>query len=83
MPLLGGFLSYALGDREIPVLGSSLVLTQFTAPAFFLAGAAVVLLGLLYFVFQDGELLFVGGWVLTALFRLSSGGGGGWRMLYT
>ncbi|CBN79387.1 conserved unknown protein [Ectocarpus siliculosus] len=37
MPILGGFFSYLLGSTEIPLLGRFLLLTQFTAPAFFVA----------------------------------------------
>lgn len=54
MPILGGLFSYVVGPTEIPVIGTFLMLTQFTAPAFFLAAAAVALFMLLYFVFQDG-----------------------------
>ncbi|CAM9412963.1 unnamed protein product, partial [Ectocarpus sp. 8 AP-2014] len=55
MPILGGFFSYLLGSTEIPLLGRFLLLTQFTAPAFFVAAMSTVLFLLLCFVFQDGN----------------------------
>ncbi|CAM9556073.1 unnamed protein product, partial [Ectocarpus sp. 8 AP-2014] len=54
MSILGGFFSYLLGSTEIPLLGRFLLLTQFTAPAFFVAAMSTVLFLLLWFVFQDG-----------------------------
>lgn len=53
MPFLGGFLSFLMGSRNIPVVGNLLVLNQFTAPAFSMAAAAATLFGLLALVFQD------------------------------
>lgn len=53
MPFLGGFLSFVMGSRNIPIVGNFLILNQFTAPAFFMAVAAATLFGLLAFVFQD------------------------------
>ncbi|CAN0336937.1 unnamed protein product, partial [Ectocarpus sp. 13 AM-2016] len=55
MPILGGFFSYLLGSTEIPLLGRFLLLTQFTAPAFFVAAMSTVLFLLLWSVFQDGN----------------------------
>ncbi|CAM9152934.1 unnamed protein product [Scytosiphon promiscuus] len=54
MPVLGGFFSYLLGSTEIPLLGCFLLLTQFTAPAFFLMLMSSVVFLLLHFVFRDG-----------------------------
>eukprot|EP00752_Nemacystus_decipiens_P015766 g14076.t1 len=54
MPVVGGFFSYILGSKEIPLIGRFLVLNQFTAPAFFIAAMAVAIFVLLFFVFQDG-----------------------------
>ena len=56
MPIVGGFLSHVMGSEKIPLIGQFLVLTQFTAPAFFLSVFAIVLYALLYFVFKDGKL---------------------------
>lgn len=53
MPFVGGLLSFLLGPRSIPLIGDILVLDQFTAPAFVMCVAAVVLFGLLYCVFKD------------------------------
>lgn len=53
MPFLGGFLCWLLKSRAYPVLDGLLVLNEFTAPAFFMAMAALILLGLLSFVFKD------------------------------
>lgn len=55
MPVLGGLFSYLLGSEEIPLIGRFLVLTQFTAPAFFVTALSSAVFFLLYFVFQDGE----------------------------
>lgn len=54
MPILGGFLSYAMGSAEFHVIGRFLMITQFTAPAILLAVGALILFVLLYFVFEDG-----------------------------
>ena len=54
MPIVGGFLSHALGSAKIPLIGQFVVLTQFTASAFFLAAFAIVLFALLLFAFKDG-----------------------------
>lgn len=54
-PLLGGYLSYVLGDRVLPVVGNIIVLNEFTAPSFALVGAGILSMNLLYFIFQDGE----------------------------
>lgn len=53
MPFLGGFLSFVMESRNIPIVGNFLVLSQFTAPAFFMAATAAILFGLLALVFQD------------------------------
>lgn len=53
MPFLGGFLCFLLKARSYPILGGLFVLNGFTAPAFVMAVAALVLLGLLSFVFKD------------------------------
>lgn len=53
MPFVGGLLSFLLGSRNIPLIGNALVLNQFTAPAFVMCIAAIVLFGLLYCVFKD------------------------------
>ncbi|CAM9913831.1 unnamed protein product [Ectocarpus fasciculatus] len=53
-PIVGGLFSYLLGSAEIPLLGRFLLLTQFTAPAFFVAAISAILFVLLCFVFQDG-----------------------------
>lgn len=55
MPVLGGLFSYLLGSEEIPLVGRFLMLTQFTAPAFFVAAMSSAVFLLLYFIFQDGE----------------------------
>lgn len=55
MPVLGGFFSYLLSSTEIPLLGRFLMLTQFTAPAFFLMLMSSAVFLLLHFVFRDGE----------------------------
>lgn len=55
MPLLGGYLSYVLGDRVIPVVGKIIVLNEFTAPSFALVGAGILSMILLCFIFKDGE----------------------------
>ena len=70
MPVLGGFFSYVLGSTEIPLLGRFLMLTQFTAPAFFVMAMSVAVFVLLYLVFQDGESGRVGlrGFCVSALF---------------
>lgn len=57
LPLVGDSLSYLLGSTEIVLLGHYLTLTKFTAPALFVAVMSVAVFLLLYFVFQDGELL--------------------------
>lgn len=54
MPLLGGYLSYLLKSREISIVGNIILLTQYTAAAFFLMALGALLMVLLYFVFQDG-----------------------------
>lgn len=56
-PLIGGWLSYLLRDRVIHISGKNglVVLDEFTAPAFFLASAAVAVLGLLWLVFRDSD----------------------------
>lgn len=53
MPFVGGFLSFLLKSRSFSVVGRVLVLNQFTAPAFVMATAALLLLSLLSFVFKD------------------------------
>ncbi|CAN0526501.1 unnamed protein product [Laminaria digitata] len=53
MPFVGGLLSFLLGPRNIPLIGDTLVLNQFTAPAFVMLVAAVILFWLLYCVFKD------------------------------
>eukprot|EP00903_Cladosiphon_okamuranus_P018701 g17214.t1 len=54
MPVLGGLFSYLLGSEEIPVIGKILMLTQFTAPAFFVTAMSSAVFLLLYFIFKDG-----------------------------
>ncbi|CAM9472921.1 unnamed protein product [Ectocarpus sp. 8 AP-2014] len=53
MPFVGGFLSFLIKDRRIPLLGEFLVLTSFTAPAYVMIVAALVLFALLKLVFED------------------------------
>lgn len=53
MPFVGGFLCFLLGARSVPLLGEFLVLNEFTAPAFVMAAAALILLSFLFFIFKD------------------------------
>ena len=53
MPIVGGLLSFLLGPRAFPIIGDILVINQFTAPAFVMCIAALVIFGLLYVVFKD------------------------------
>ena len=53
MPFVGGLLSFLLGPRAIPIIGDTLVINQFTAPAFVMFIAALIIFGLLYLVFKD------------------------------
>lgn len=55
MPILGGYFSYLLHSREIPLMGRFLVLSEFTAPSFLLIAAGTILLVLLRTVFEDGK----------------------------
>ncbi len=55
MPVVGGLFSYVLGSAKIPLVGRFMMLTQFTAPAFFVAAMAGAVFVLLWSVFQDGE----------------------------
>ncbi|CAM9888603.1 unnamed protein product [Ectocarpus sp. 13 AM-2016] len=53
MPFVGGFLSFVIKDRRIPLLGEFLVLNSFTAPAYVMVVAALILFALLKLVFED------------------------------